>query len=96
MICYDENVSRNAIDGHDYGFDDAIIATTHMMLEAFDIGIGSVWVRGYDKRLLDGLFDLPENMVSVALLPLGYPAENSKPSPLHSRSIRMDEMVTYL
>ena len=96
MICYDENVSKNAIDGHDYGFDDAIIATTHMMLEAFDIGIGSVWVRGYDKRLLDGLFDLPDNLVSVALLPLGYPAENSRPSPLHSRSIKMDDMVTYL
>ena len=96
MICYDENVSGNAADGHDYGADDATIATAHMMLEAYDLGIGSVWVRGYDKRELDKIFDLPENLVSVALLPIGYPAENSKPSPLHSRNIDINDMVTYL
>ncbi|WP_407378969.1 nitroreductase family protein [Methanobrevibacter sp.] len=96
MICYDENVSGNARDGHDYGADDATIATTQMMLEAWDLGIGSVWVRGYDKHELEKLFDLPENMVSVALLPIGYPSENSKPSPLHSRNIDIDDMVRYL
>lgn len=96
MICYDENVSWNAVDGHDSGIDDATIAITQMMLEAWDLGIGSVWVRGYDKRELDRLFDLPENMVSVALLPIGYPSEKSRPSPLHSRNISLEEMVTYL
>lgn len=96
MICYDENVSGNARDGHDYGADDATIATAQMMLEAWDLGIGSVWVRGYDKRELEKLFDLPDNLVSVALLPIGYPSDKSKPSPLHSRNIGIDEMVTYL
>ena len=66
------------------------------MLEAYNLGIGSVWVRGYDKRVLDELFDLPENIVTVALLPIGYPSENTKPSPLHSRNVSMDEMVGYL
>lgn len=96
MICYDKNVSWNAIDGHDSGIDDATIAITQMMLEAWDLGIGSVWVRGYDKRELDKLFDLPDNLVSVALLPIGYPSPESKPSPLHSRNIDMDDLVTYL
>ncbi|MBQ2652784.1 MAG: nitroreductase family protein [Methanobrevibacter sp.] len=96
MICYDRNVSWNAIDGHDSGIDDATIAITQMMLEAWDLGIGSVWVRGYDKRELDKLFDLPDNLVSVALLPIGYPSAESKPSPLHSRNIDMDDLVTYL
>lgn len=96
LICYDKNVSWKTVDGHDAGLDDAVIATTQMMLEAYDLGIGSVWVRGYDKRVLDELFELPENLVSVALLPIGYPSEKSKPSPLHSRNISMDEMVKYL
>lgn len=96
MVCYDETVSRNAIDGHNYGFDDAIIATAHMMLEAYDIGIGSVWVRGYDKRKLDATFELTENLVSVALLPIGYPCENSKPSKAHFKNIEMKDMVTYI
>lgn len=96
LICYDKNVSWKTVDGHDAGLDDAVIATTQMMLEAYDLGIGSVWVRGYDKRVLDELFDLPDNLVSVALLPIGYPSEKAKPSPLHTRNISMDEMVGYL
>lgn len=96
LICYDKNVSWKTVDGHDAGLDDAVIATTQMMLEAYDLGIGSVWVRGYDKRVLDELFDLPDNLVSVALLPIGYPSDKAKPSPLHSRNVSMDEMVGYL
>ena len=96
LICYDREVSWKTVDGHDAGLDDAVIATTQMMLEAYDLGIGSVWVRGYDKRVLDELFDLPENMVTVALLPIGYPSDKSKPSPLHSRNVSMDVMVDYL
>lgn len=96
MICYDKDVSWNAIDGHDSGIVDSTIATTQMMLEAWDLGIGSVWVRGYDKRELDKLFELPENLVSVALLPLGYPSEKSKPIPRHFNNISIDEMVSYL
>ena len=55
LICYDKSVSWKTVDGHDAGLDDAVIATTQMMLEAYDLGIGSVWVRGYDKRVMDEL-----------------------------------------
>lgn len=96
MICYDRNVSWKAIDGHDSGMVDATIAITQMMLEAWDLGIGSVWVRGYNKLLLDRTFQLPQNLVSVALLPIGYPSAKSKPSPLHSKNIAIDDMVSYL
>ena len=59
------------------------------MLEAGDLGIGSVWVSGYNKNLLDRTFALPSNRVSVALLPIGYISPKSKPSPLHSKNISM-------
>ena len=77
LICYDKDVSWKAVDGHDSGVVDASIAITQMMLEAWDLGIGSVWVRGYDKRVLDEVFDLPSNLESVALLPIGYPSEKA-------------------
>ncbi|WP_407410170.1 nitroreductase family protein [Methanobrevibacter sp.] len=96
MMCYDRNVSGKAIDGHDSGIVDATIALTHMMLEAYDLGIGSVWVRGYDSRILERIFNLPENLVSVALLPIGYPSQNSKPIQLHYNNISIEDMVTYL
>ena len=96
LICSDNNVSWKAVDGHDSGPIDAAISITQMMLEAWDLGIGSLWVRGYDKRKLDELFDLPENLVSVALLPLGYPSDKSKPVGLHFKNVSLDEMVSYL
>ena len=96
MICYDKTVSWKAIDGHDSGIVDASIAITQMMLEAWDLEIGSVWVRGYNKNLLDKTFALPPNLVSVALLPIGYISPKSKPSPLHSKNISLEDMVSYL
>lgn len=96
LICYDKDVSWKTVNCHDAGIDDAVIATTQMMLEAYDLRIGSVWVKGYDKHVLDELFDLPNNMVSGTLLPIGHPSDKAKPSPLHSENISMDDMVDYL
>ncbi|AMK15486.1 nitroreductase family protein [Methanobrevibacter olleyae] len=96
MICWDKKVSWKAIDGHDSGVVDATIAITQMMLEAFDLGIGSCWVRGYDKRLLEKVFELSENLESVALLPIGYLPEGSKPHPVHFKRTPIENMVSYL
>ncbi|WP_407462934.1 nitroreductase family protein [Methanobrevibacter sp.] len=96
LICYDKDVSWKAVDGHDSGVVDASIAITQMMLEAWDLGIGSVWVRGYDKRVLDEVFDLPSNLESVALLPIGYPSEKARPAPPHSRKFPIEHFVEEL
>ena len=96
LICYDKTVSWKAVDGHDSGIVDATIAITQMMLEAWDLGIGSCWVRGYDCRLLDKVFGLPANLESVALLPIGYLSEKSRPAPVHDRRIPIEDMVDYL
>ena len=97
MICSDSNISWKAVDGHDSGPIDVAIVVTQMMLEAFDIGIGSCWVRGYDKNLLSEVFELPDNLEPVALLPIGYPSEKSEPWPgAHDVRRPLDETVTYL
>ena len=36
---------------------------------------------------------LPENVTVSALLPMGYPAEDAKPLPLHFQSRPMEEMA---
>ena len=56
---------------------DAAIVVTHMMMEAFDIGVGSCWVRGFDENTVRKVFGLADNLVPVAMLDLGYPAEGS-------------------
>ncbi len=97
LICYDKEASWKAYDGHDSGYVDAAIVITQMMLEAFDEGIGSCWVRGYDKNDLIKALEIPDYLEPVALLPLGYPAEDS--SPLHGRHnsrLPLDETVKYI
>ena len=97
LICYDREVSWKTVDGHDAGLDDAVIATTQMMLEAFDEGIGSCWVRGFDKNVLIDVFDFPSNLEPVALLPIGYPSDDSIPLKGFSDVRKpLDEMVEYL
>ena len=74
---------------------DASIVTTHMMLEATNIGVDSVWVRHFDKEIAKKEFNLPDNIIPICLLPLGYREENCKPSPMHTQKKSLEEMVEY-
>ena len=40
-------------------------------------------------------FDIPENLVPVALLPVGYKAKLCPPSPLHKIRKNIQELVIY-
>jgi nitroreductase len=100
MVCYDKNISWKGTHvkepNYDVGEMDACIVTTHMMLEAQELGLSTLWARGYCSQDLIDAFDLPENIVPVCLLDLGYPAENSQPGPWHTQRRLLDETVTEL
>lgn len=74
---------------------DAAIVTTHMMLAAHNIGVGSCWVMHFDPLAMRKAFNIPENIEPVALLVMGYPAEDAKPLDLHFKNRPMDEVVFY-
>ena len=58
------------------------IAVEHMVLTATALGLGSCWVGALgDKGHINQLFDLPEHVVPVAVLPVGYPAVVPPPRP---------------
>ena len=65
--------------GYNTGEMDVSIVCTHMMLEAWELGIGSVWVRGFDARQVAKVFDLPEHIKPICLLPIGYPSKDAAP-----------------
>lgn len=98
IICYDkDNVFVNPWDDTiNSGDTDAAIVTTHMMLEAWDIGVASCWVQWFNVADTIQEFQLPENIIPVSLLPLGYPSPDAKPAPRHSESKDEDEMVQFL
>ncbi len=50
------------------------IAIEHLLLMATALGLGTCWLNAVDNPTLNKLFDLPESIVSVAVIPVGYPA----------------------
>lgn len=80
--------------GYNTGEMDVSIVCTHMMLEAWTLGIGSVWVRGFDAGQVARAFDLPEHIKPICLLPMGYPGKDAAPyEPWHHGSRPLSEMV---
>jgi nitroreductase len=94
LVCYDKTVCwRRTFDGKSCGVSDACIVATHMMLEAADLGLGSCWVMHFDPAKATELFALPEHIVPVAMLPIGYPADDAAPAPMHEEKFGTENML---
>lgn len=96
LVCYNEDESwKRPYDGALSAPVDAAIVTTHMMLCAHNIGVGSCWVMHFDPSKMKSAFNIPDNIKPVALLVMGYPADDSKPIELHTKFRPMEETVVY-
>ncbi len=98
VIAYDKEKEwkNKLMPGYGAGETDAAIVTTHMMLEAWDKGIGSCWVGWFNKDQISEVLGLPENEVVSALLPIGYADDDAAPSPMHAKYRDDEEMFTEL
>ena len=99
LICADETKTwkHQTEEGYSTGEMDASIVCTHMMLEAWEIGIGSVWVRLFDSREVSEAFNLPKHIKPICLLPIGYASEDCKPyAPWHDVYRKIDEFCEEL
>ena len=86
LICSDERRTwkSQTEPGYSTGEMDCSIVCTHMMLEAWEQGLGSVWVRLFDVQAVAKAFDLPAYIKPICLLPVGYTSEDSVPyAPWH-------------
>lgn len=83
-------------DGRNFADVDASIVATHVMLAAHDLGLGTTWVASFDAPALRRAFPQMEGYDLVAVFPLGYPAEDVEPAPMHTMRKPVDEMVTRL
>lgn len=96
LICYDKTQSwKRSFDNDDSGTVDASIVTTQMMLQATEVGLGTTWVGCFDPKAIREQFQLPENFVPVAMIPVGYPADDSTPNPLHNKRQEIEKTVFY-
>ena len=58
---------------------DTTIALENMVLAAWSLGVGSCWIGAFDEQKVKNKLQIPESWKVVALVSLGYPAENPKP-----------------
>ena len=101
LVCYDKNIAwKNTRDKYyecfNSGEQDGTNVAASMMYEAADLGVHSVWIRGFDSKAVIESFNLPESIVPVMMLALGYPSSDSKPAPLHTDKRDLSETVTEL
>ena len=75
---------------------DASVLTDHMMLQATELGLGSVWVCYFKPDVLRREFGLPANLEPVNILVIGYAGENFTDPERHTQTrIPVDELVSY-
>lgn len=98
VVCYDRTRDwKNRLQpGYASGQTDAAIVCTHMMLEAAELGIGSCWVGYFNADQVSEVLGLPENVIVSALMPIGYPADDAKPTPMHTQYRQIDDIVTVI
>jgi nitroreductase len=65
---------------------DASIITDHMMLQATDLGLGSLWMTWFDPKILREEFEIPENLIPVNLLLIGYAADAGSDPERHDKT----------
>ena len=54
---------------------DVSIAVDHITLAAFSLGLGTCWIGAFYEDKVKEILGIPADIRVVALLPLGYPAE---------------------
>ena len=82
VICCADHVQswKRRSDEKDHADIDVAIATEHLCLAAAEQGLGTCWVCNFDAEGTRRAFNLPEHIEPVALVPLGYPADDNAPA----------------
>ena len=98
LVCYDaREVWTNPGDryyrNYNSGEQDASIAATTMMYEAEELGVHTIWVRGFDSKQVADTFGLPGYMIPVMMLGLGYPNGRAKANAWHYQRRPMEDFV---
>jgi nitroreductase len=85
VICSDRAETAKGALGVDPGiFIDIGAAAQNMMLQAYELGIGSCPVRSFNQKAIQELLELPEDKIPELIITLGYPDEKPPAPPRRS------------
>lgn len=75
---------------------DASILTDHMMIEATELGLGSVWICYFKPDIIQKEFDLPDTLEPVNILAVGYSDESPADPERHAtQRVPLSDLVYY-
>lgn len=96
-MCGDhKSVWQRPMDGKNMVDIDTSIVTDHMMLEATELGLGTVWICYFDPDALRKEYNIPEHIEPVNILAVGYSAEEAALPDRHEDTRKpMNETVFY-
>lgn len=83
-------------DEMNFGHIDGAIVATHIMLAVQAENLGTTWVGWFDAPKLQELIPEMKGYDLIALFPIGYPAEDAKPSNRHEERRKISEAVIEL
>ena len=97
LVCSDLNAAWvRPYDGKNMVDIDASIITDHMMLTATDLGLGSCWITYFDPEAIRTAFALPDNLIPVNILAIGYSADQLQSPDRHSKTIKaLNQTVSF-
>jgi len=92
-----ENYAGMFVDEETCGFDlkrvirDTTIAISYILLEVDNQGLGACWCGAFTQEGIRPVLGIPEDKFVLAVIPVGYPAEEPKAKPRKT----LEEIVKY-
>lgn len=80
IACGDHSAAwHRKYDGKDHTDIDLSIAIEHICMAAASLDLGSCWVCNFNPEPIRTAFGLPEHIEPIAIIPVGYPADETRP-----------------
>jgi len=71
---------------------DVSASIQNLLLTAHNEGLGSCWVGAFDEKKVKAILKMPNSLKPIAIIPIGYPAEDPKPH----KHVSPEKAVTFV
>ncbi len=92
MVCGNQAKERNK--GQGMWMLDGAVASENILIAANSLGLGAVWTAIYPFQdrvaKVQKLLNLPEGVIPLNIIPIGYPAERKMPHPYDASRVHTD------
>jgi len=90
VICRDMEIAKKS--GNEIlSLMDISMAAQNMLLEAYDLGLGSCVIKSFSQKAVQKLLDLPKNILPELLVSIGYPDENPNPPKRREKVVHFEK-----